>query len=119
MKQVIALFLINILFIFAVSVPACEISFFPDKEKYSISDTAVLKMAVKWTHKTCIKEGVEPMLKFVDIEMIAKTKFKEKSPGLWEIRYKLKVTGKKAAINAVEDCSKGGGLGSIKLQIEE
>ena len=103
----------------AVAVYACDIFLTTDKEKYKIGDTVVLKMEVKWTHKTCVKEAVEPVLKLSGLELVAKTKFKEKSSGLWEVKFKMKVTEKNASINAYEDCPKGGGIANIKLQIED
>jgi hypothetical protein len=119
MNRIMYVLIILLFIVFAISSYACEITFSPDKPKYKIGDTVILKMIVKWTHKTCIKEAVEPALKLSDMEMTAKTKFKETAPGLWEIKYKMKVIGNKAAVNAYEDCSKGGGTGNIKLQIEE
>jgi hypothetical protein len=105
--------------IVTVEASACDILLSSDKDQYKVGDVIVVKMEVKWTHKTCIKEDVEPSLKLVGLELVAKTKFKEISPGIWDVKYKMKVTGKNASINAYEDCSKGGGSANLKIRVQE
>jgi hypothetical protein len=95
---------------------ACDISFATDKPEYAVGETAIVTLTLNQTHKNCTSEGKEPVIKASGCELSAKTKFKQKSPGVWEIKYKIKITSTTAAVSAHVDCSNEGGSGALKFK---
>ena len=97
---------------------ACEISLTPDKETYQVGEVAVVTADILDTHRNCTLKGTDPKLNASGLELTAKTKFKEKSPGQWTIKYKLKVLDAKNQFTVFRDgCQHEGGTKSITLKL--
>ncbi|MBI4647967.1 MAG: hypothetical protein HY738_15620 [Bacteroidia bacterium] len=100
---------------------ACEIEFEVQgekKEKYKTGDELIVIVKVAFTHKVC--EIVLQDTKFEAAGLIIEsaTDWKETSPGEWERKLKIKVTGSedgKLTLTATRSCSKEGGFGSLTL----
>jgi hypothetical protein len=97
---------------------ACELSLASDKEAYKTGDTAIVTLTLKLTHTNCALEGRETKIKITGGELKAKTKFKEISPALWQIKYKIVITAKDILIQAIQDCvTNGGSTNKLKLNV--
>ena len=101
----------------ALDVFACEIIATPDKDRYQLGDTAIIKVEVKLTHRNCT-DLESPKIKLKGLELIAKTAWKEKEVGKWLISYKLKVITKENEFFAYRDsCDRGGGKSTVILPV--
>jgi hypothetical protein len=99
---------------------ACELFLSGDKDQYRIGDTAIITLTLKLTHKNCALEGHETKVKVSSGDLVAKTKFKESSPAVWQIKYKIIITGKDASVQAIQDCTaKGGSANKLKFNVIE
>jgi hypothetical protein len=99
---------------------ACEISLSAEKESYQVGDVAVVTAEIIDTHRNCTFAGKEPKVNTDGLELTAKTKYKEKTPGAWTIKYKLKVLTSKNQFTVLRDnCPKGGGTNTISLKVSE
>jgi hypothetical protein len=113
-----------ILFLFATALSfsplalACEINLASEKENYQVGDVAIVTADLIDTHRNCTFTGKEPKVTAEGLELIAKTKYKEKAPGEWTLKYKLKVLNAKNQFTVLRDnCTKGGGVKSISLKV--
>ncbi len=97
----------------------CDVNLSADKTSYKIGETAIITVKINRTHKNCEYEQTEHKIKQTESEITAKTKMKQTANGVQEIKYKIKITGKNASLNALQNCSKGGFADSINLNIED
>lgn len=123
-KGVAALFAMILFFALSSELKACEIDFEilkGEKATYSVGDEIVVKVIVFLTHRNC-PEGInKTKFKTKGVKVIGKTKWDEKSPGTFERKLKLKITGDKSgkmSLNAIRTCDKEGGFGSITFRAE-
>lgn len=105
-------------FVFISTVSACEVMMTADKESYAVGDTAVVTLILTQTHKNCVNDAVEPVMRVSGCELTAKTKYKRKAPGVYEIKYKFKITSSGAKVNAKVECDKEGGNGSLQFKVK-
>ncbi len=108
------------LFLLTTPAIACEISLTSDKEQYQLGDVAVVSAKLIDTHRDCTFKGKEPKVAADGLELTAKTKYKETSPGEWFIKYKFKISAVKNQVTVYRDnCTKGGGTKSLSLSVAE
>lgn len=113
------LFLLTLLLLFGYALSnACDITVTTDKEKYSINDTAVLTVTVDLTHGRCTRETIEPVITPEGVTVHAKTAYKKNDKGLYEIKYKLTITHKKAHIKIDKVCPKGGDSTTLTFKVQ-
>jgi hypothetical protein len=119
MKKYIMMLMAGIL-LWSTYSSACELFLSKDKDSYKMGDTAIVTLTLKLTHKNCALEGHETKVNIIGGDLTAKTKFKEISPALWQIKYKIVITGKDAAVQAIQDCTaKGGSANKLKLDVTD
>jgi len=103
-------------------VNACEIGFeITDnkKEIYDIGDVIVIKVNVTLTHRSCPIAMKQTKFTMKGLKVIATTEWKQLSTMVWERKLKMKVIGTKdgkLVLNAIRNCDKDGGFGSLILQ---
>lgn len=101
---------------------ACEIEFEiikGEKEVYNIGDTIVVKVIVGLTHRSCPVALKKTKFKMNGMKVIQSTSWKELSTNDYERKLKIVITGTKGnrvTINAIRECEKDGGFGSMKLE---
>ena len=96
---------------------ACEIKITSDKSEYHVGDYAIFTVTIKQDHNNCLHEGEEPLLSQTGLELSGKTVFTETSRNTWEIKYKAKVTGSDASLTVTRECTKGGDVEKITLNV--
>ncbi len=119
----VVLFLLNITVLIPVRLTACEISFTIEEKKagpYQTGDTVLATVRVEFTHRVC-PEGIQGTKFSGDgISIHSATAWKELSPGIWERKLKLVVTGngsEKVSLTAARTCRKEGGKGILELPV--
>jgi len=101
---------------------ACEIEFEilkGKKEVYNVGDTIIVKVMVKLTHRSCPVALKKTKFKLNGMKVLKSTKWKQLSSMDYERKLKIVVTGakgKKVSLNAIRECEKDGGFGSLKLE---
>jgi hypothetical protein len=102
---------------------ACEIEFEilkGKKEIYNPGDKLIVKVHVALTHRSCPVAIKKTQFKLNGIKVIGATKWKQLSSMDFERKLKIVITEKtknEAIINAIRECDKDGGFGSLKLDI--
>jgi hypothetical protein len=100
---------------------ACEIEFEitnNKKEVYNIGDVVVIKVKVVLTHRSCPISMKQTKFTMKGLKVVATTEWKQLSTMVWERKLKMQVTGTKdgkLVLNAIRNCDKDGGFGSLKL----
>ena len=100
---------------------ACEIEFeVIDNKKavYNVGDIIVVKVKVILTHRSCPVGLKETKFTMKGLKVVSATNWSQKSTMVWERKLKMQVTGTKngkLVLNAVRECDKDGGFGSLKL----
>ena len=119
------LILTSVLFIINIGITAaCEIDVTVvsgEKEKYSVGDELVIKVKVTLTHRVCTSDIKQTKFDVKGIKILSATDWKELSPGVYERKLKVKVTGTKSGklkFSATRTCDKTGGFGTINLIAE-
>ncbi|PLW99953.1 MAG: hypothetical protein C0594_16350 [Marinilabiliales bacterium] len=103
---------------------ACEFEFKVDgdkKEVYKAGDVVVVKVKVTFTHMVCDVGIQKTKFETDGLKIEGATDWKETSPGIWERKLKLKVTGNdkgELVLSGTRTCNKTGGYGSLKLNGE-
>ena len=101
---------------------ACEIEFEiikGKKEVYNVGDTIIVKVTVALTHRSCPVALKKTKFKTNGMKVIQSTGWKKLSPNDYERKLKIVITGAKGdkvSINAICECEKDGGFGSMKLE---
>lgn len=104
---------------------ACEIEFEilkGEKEVYNVGDTLIVKVVVKLTHRVCPVAMKETKFKLNGMKVIKSTGWKKLSENDYTRKLIIVITGKKGkkvSINAIRECEKDGGFGSMKLETVE
>jgi len=99
---------------------ACDFKFSTEGDKKSCKTGEIFVIDVKLTltHRTCIVTPEQTKFKPEGIEVVAATKWKETSPGIWTRQIKVKVLDnklKKISLSATRTCDKEGGYGIYSL----
>ncbi len=103
-------------------VNACEIEFEVlkgKKEVYHVGDTIIVKVMVKLTHRSCPVALKKTKFKLNGMKVLKSTGWKQLSSMDYERKLKIVITGakgKKVSLNAIRECEKDGGFGSLKLE---
>jgi len=101
---------------------ACEIDFEiikGKKEVYNAGDTIIVKVIVKLTHRVCPVAMKQTKFKLNGMKVIKSTSWKKLSEHDYTRKLIIVITnkkGKKVSINAIRECEKDGGFGSMKLE---
>jgi hypothetical protein len=101
---------------------ACEIDFEilkGKKEIYQAGDEIVVKVKVKLTHRSCPEALKKTKFKMNGMKVIQSTGWKKLSSMEYERKLKIVITGTKSnkvTLNAIRECEKDGGFGSLKLE---
>lgn len=101
---------------------ACEIEFEilkGKKEVYNVGDTIIVKIQVKLTHRSCPVKLKKTKFKLNGMKVLKATKWKQLSSMDYVRKLKVTITGaegNKVSINAIRECEKDGGFGSLKLE---
>jgi len=101
---------------------ACEIDFEilkGEKEVYQAGDEIVVKVKVKLTHRSCPEALKKTKFKMNGMKVIQSTGWKKLSSMEYERKLKIVITGtktNKVTLNAIRECEKDGGFGSLKLE---
>ena len=101
---------------------ACEIEFEilkGEKEVYNVGDTIVVKVTVALTHRSCPVALKKTKFTTNGMKVIQSTSWKKLSANDYERKLKIIITGtkgNKVSLNAVRECDKDGGFGSMKLE---
>ena len=115
MRKIIVIIL---LLIFSIIVAfACDIKISTDKNEYKINDFVIITVTLVHDHRTCLHEGEEPKIKIQGLEMAGKTDFIEIETGVWQIKYKAKITSKDPIFISFRECEKGGGELKIIIKV--
>lgn len=122
-KWIILIILTGFLFTFIPKeASACEIEFEILKGKkdiYSAGDTIIVKVIVKLTHRVCPVAMKQTKFKLNGMKVIKSTGWKKLSENDYTRKLIIVITGKKGkkvSINAIRECEKDGGFGSMKLE---
>lgn len=111
-----------LVFLFSVQSEACEMKFEVSgtkKELYKTGDEVIIKATVTFSHRVCQTAIQETKFNTDGLKILSATDWKEITPGTWERKLKIKVTGNKTGkltLEAVRTCNKQGGFGSITLK---
>ncbi len=101
---------------------ACEIEFEilkGKKEVYRPGDTIIVKVIVKLTHRSCPVALKKTKFKMKGMKVLKSTGWKQLSSMDYERKLKIVITGtkgNKVTLNAIRECEKDGGFGSMKLE---
>ncbi len=101
---------------------ACEIEFEVlkgKKEVYSVGDTIIVKVQVKLTHRSCPVKLKKTKFKLNGMKVLKATRWKQLSSMVYVRKLQITITGtkgNKVSINAIRECEKDGGFGSLKLE---
>ncbi len=101
---------------------ACEIEFEilkGKKDVYNVGDTIVVKVIVKLTHRSCPVALKKTKFKMKGMKVLKSTGWKQLSSMDYERKLKIVITGtkgNKVTLNAIRECEKDGGFGSMKLE---
>jgi hypothetical protein len=101
---------------------ACEIDFEilkGKKEIYQAGDEIVVKVKVKLTHRSCPEALKKTKFKMNGMKVVRSTGWKKISSMEYERKLKIVITGNKSnkvTLNAIRECEKDGGFGSLKLE---
>lgn len=120
-------FLILLVSIFLISfgtkqANACEIEFEVTdnkKDTYEVGDVIVVKVIVTLTHRSCPVGIKKTKFNMKGLKVVGAKEWNQKSTMVWERELKMKVTGTKdgkLTLNAVRECDKDGGYGSMILE---
>ncbi len=120
-------FLILLVSIFLISfstkqVNACEIDFEiteNKKDTYEAGDVIVVKVIVTLTHRSCPVSLKKTKFNMKGLKVVGAKDWEQKSTMIWERELKMKVIGTKdgtLTLNAVRECDKDGGFGSMILE---
>ncbi len=105
-----------------LQVNACEIDFEiikGKKEVYSVGDTIIVKTRVALTHRSCPIALKKTKFKLNGMKVLGATKWKKLSSMDYVRKLKILITGtkdNKVTLNAIRECEKDGGFGSLKLE---
>ncbi|MFH2094514.1 MAG: hypothetical protein ABIJ16_02345 [Bacteroidota bacterium] len=100
---------------------SCEIVITVDgeqKEIYKPGDEIVINVKITFTHRVCNAGIKQTTFDSKGLDILTATDWKETSPGVWERKLKVKVTGTKKGklfLTATRTCDKEGGFGSLTL----
>ena len=103
-------------------IDACEIEFEilkGEKDVYHAGDTIIVKVIVKLTHRVCPVAMKQTKFKLNGMKVIKSTSWKKLSENDYTRKLIIVITGKKGkkvSINAIRECEKDGGFGSMKLE---
>ena len=106
-------------------VNACEIDFEiikGRKKVYSVGDTIIVKTRVALTHRSCPVTLKKTKFKLNGLKVLGATKWKQLSSMEYERKLKILITGaknNKVTLNAIRECDKDGGFGSLKLNMAD
>lgn len=102
---------------------ACEISFKVSekyqKEVYAVGDEVVVEQKVILIHRNCHVAIDDTKTTATGCEILGATKWTEASPGVYERKLKVKISGGKESeikISCNRSCDKDGGYGKIILK---
>jgi hypothetical protein len=112
MKKIIATLILAIITV--VPLIACDITLKIDKEKkkYKAGDEVVVKVTVVIIHRNCKVNIKNTQYKNEGLDIVSGTEWKETSPGTWERKLKVKITGdkgKQASLTVFRTCELEGG----------
>jgi len=121
MKKVIATLIIAIITV--IPLMACDITLTIDKEKkqYKIGDVAIVKVTVVLIHRNCKVNINNTQYKYVGVNIISGTDWKETSPGIWQRKLKVKITDDKtnpASLTVYRVCDLSGGTATINFKLK-
>lgn len=98
---------------------ACDIEFEilkGKKETYSVGDTIIVKVKVALTHRSCPVALKKTKFKLNGMKVLKATRWKKLSSMDYERKLKIIITGNEVTLNAIRECEKDGGFGSLKLE---
>jgi hypothetical protein len=106
----IAIFVFAYIFVFACD-PQIVIEG-KEKTKYKKNDEVIVKLTITLTHRNCQLNIVkDTKYEQEGIKILSATDWKEIEPGVWERKFKIKITadkGQTAKFTVIRSCSKGG-----------
>lgn len=100
-------------------IDACEIDFKiikGKKEVYTVGDQIIVKVHVALTHRSCPVALKKTKFKLNGMKVLGATKWKQLSSMDYERKLKIKITGNDVTLNAIRECDKDGGFGSLELE---
>ena len=101
---------------------ACEIDFEiikGKKDTYQVGDEIMVKVKVKLTHRSCPEALKKTKFKMNGMKVIKSTGWKQITTMEHERKLIIVITGtdsNKVTINAIRECEKDGGFGTLKLE---
>lgn len=123
MKWILSLLLgLFLLSIFPNNIHACDIEFEilkGKKEVYTVGDTIIVKVKVSLTHRSCPVKLRKTQFKLNGMKVLKATRWKKLSSMDYERKLKIIITGtegNEVTLNAIRECEKDGGFGSLKLE---
>lgn len=111
---IISMFLI---FISVIKIFSCDISVDTDKKEYHVDDYVIFTVVLTQDHRNCLHEGEEPLVKINGLELIGKTNYTEIKDGVWQIKYKAKITNDSPIFIVQRVCEKGGDQEKIVIHV--
>ncbi|MCX7954441.1 MAG: hypothetical protein N3A01_04535 [Bacteroidales bacterium] len=109
---------------FSIRLVSCEIILLiadKDKKEYKRGDIVIVKVEIHLTHRNCPYKVEETKFEQQGVEIISATKWKEKKPGCWEKKLKVKITANKdevARLGVKRICEKGGANEFIDFKLK-
>jgi hypothetical protein len=122
-KWFFSLFLVFLLIsLIPKEIYACDIEFEilkGKKETYNVGDTIIVKVKVALTHRSCPVALKKTKFKLNGMKVLKATRWKKLSSMDYERKLKIIITGtegNEVTLNAIRECEKDGGFGSLKLE---
>ncbi len=112
-----------ILMLAVLQTMACEFKFNVEgtsKDVYAIGDELVVKVTLVLTHRNCDVTLEDTKYDYRGFQVAGATQWKEVSNGVYERKFKLKVTAAekgKASFSAIRTCRKEGGSGTFQVTV--